>query len=305
MNLTIMTMNFPHTRSRALRATVCAGALWLLAACGGGGGDSLGNGTVVPRFEAASVDGVAGIKDRETGVVWAAQPGGSAGVAPTAQELLIIADLSEAVLSSTFNVVRNKLVQAAEPVVGAVGSAWVVDFGAQRSGRLSDAPLDPTAPFTQWRVLSRPTIGSGGFYDYDNGMASKGGLLWSTCSLGADYLKGTCVGTSKFFSLAQAKAEARSSRLGGYSDWRLPTKAELQALLSLGNSQKSLLPAPFATKDSLDTTLPLQYWTSSSSTATTPNNAWIVDFAVAGDLGGVELVFTSDSDMRLVRLVRP
>jgi Protein of unknown function (DUF1566) len=298
MNSMTMTKHFSQTSVRAFGAAVCASLALLLAACGGGGGGAPDE----PRFQSVTVGGVAGIKDNSTGIVWAAELDVDAGVVPTAQELLALADLGEATIAGPFNVVRNRLVQAVEPVVGSASSAWTVDFGAQRLGGLSDEPVDTQAPFAQWRILVRPPGGAGAFNDSADGTAYRNGLVWSICTVGAEYstLTGMCSGPGTFLSLADAQVAARNARFGGYSDWRLPTKAELQGLLSLGNTQRSLLPPPFADKDSLDTSMPLQYWT--SSTSTTPSGLWIVDFSVEQDWGGVELVPTGSR--ALVRLVR-
>jgi hypothetical protein len=294
----IMTMKFFYTGVQGLRAVACVGALSLMAACGGGGG---GSPPAEARFEATTIAGVAGIKDKETGIVWAAQLGGSAGVEPTAQELLVMADLGVDTLTREFNFVRNQYVRAAEPVLGYEDTnAWRVDFGVERLGGLSDEPAEN--PFAQWRILVRPPGGAGAFNDSADGTAYRNGLVWSICTVGAQYstITGLCSGAATFVSLADAQVAARDARLGGFSGWRLPTKAELQGLLSLGNTQRSLLPPPFAAKDSLDTSMPLQYWTSSSSS--TPSGSWIVDFSVEQDWGGVELV--PSSSRALVRLVR-
>ena len=310
MNLMTMTMNSFQTSARTFGAAVCTVASLLLAACGGGGG-AVPDG---PRFQATAVpvNGVKvdGIKDNSTGIVWAAQLGGSAGEEPTAQELLVMADLGADTLASTFNFVSNKLVRAGEPVQGSGGSAtWRVDFGAQRLGQLSNEPADN--PVAQWRILQRPQGSPGGFSDLFNGTAYRSGLIWSICTVGTQYDRwtGQCTGEATYHSLDQAQAEARKTRIGGYADWRLPTKAELQGMLSLGNTQGSLLPAPFANKDRLDTNLPLQYWTSSSSTASTPPKLWIVDFSFSFDRGGVFLIAPYESSPQdptraLVRLVR-
>lgn len=315
MNLMTMTMNSFQTSARTFGAAVCTVASLLLAACGGGGG-AVPDG---PRFQATAVpvNGVKvdGIKDNSTGIVWVAQLGGSAGEEPTAQELLVMADLGADTLASTFNFVSNKLVRAGEPVQGSGGSAtWRVDFGAQRLGQLSNEPADN--PVAQWRILQRPQGSPGDFYEIPtrSGTAYRSGLIWSICTVGTQYdaSTGRCTGPTGervYLSLAQAQAEARNARIGGYADWRLPTKAELQGILSLGNTQGSLLPAPFANKDRLDTNLPLQYWTSSSSTASTPAKLWIVDFSFSFDRGGVFLIAPYESSPQdptraLVRLVR-
>jgi hypothetical protein len=312
MNLMTMTMNSFQTSARVFGAAVCTIASLLLAACGGGGG-----GGVVPdgpRFQATVVPvngvNVDGIKDNSTGIVWAKQLGGSAGVEPTAQELLVMADLGAATLAREFSFVSNKLVRALEAVPGSKNSAtWRVDFGAQQLGELSNQPA--LNPIDQWRILQRPQGTSGEFYDSPDGTAYRSGLAWSICTVGARYVPSTgqCTGAPTYLSLDEAKAQAgaRSALPGEYGNWRLPTKAELQGLLSLGSTQGSLLPA-FAVKDNLDDldpAMPLQYWTSSSST----DKPWIVDFSLSFDRGGVFLIAPyeispQDPTRALVRLVR-
>ena len=79
--------------------------------------------------------------------------------------------------------------------------------------------------------------------------------------------------------------------LGGQSDWRLPTRAELDSLIDFGRSKPSLAPALFP-KTSLD-----RYWTSVQNPGA-PGEAWGVDFSIGYQ--SVELM----SNPRAVRCVR-
>jgi hypothetical protein len=298
---------FSLCRGRCLHAAVLLGALSILSACGGSGAVAEG-----PRFEATTLAGVSAIKDNATGVVWATQLGGAAGTAPTAQELLTVADLSTDVLTTHFSFLFNKRVQVAEPVVGDNTRAWVVDFrvdpaGVHRLGGLSDEAVpDAVNPISQWRVLQRPAsvlVPT----EVGDGYLVQRGLMWSLCSVGTSYIAGRCDGQPTALSLEDAKLVALRSQLLGFTDWRVPTKQELQSQLSLGNSQGSLLPGTFASKDVLSP--PLQYWTSSSYSFPSPNTPgttllkhWVVDFQLGLDLGGVELV--EPDLLSLVRLVR-
>lgn len=132
--------------------------------------------------------------------------------------------------------------------------------------------------------------------------------MWSLCTVGRNFVPAAganpaqCSGTESLLTKSGAEAAARASRLGGFSDWRLPTKQELQLLLALDSRTGSLLSVPIATLDVSGISIPLQYWTSSIYAATTPSSSWIVDFSVNNDLGGVELV--PANSMALVRLVR-
>lgn len=301
MNAT-MTSTSPSGWTRGLRAAACLAALALLAACGGGGG----GGVTPPRFESTTVGAVAGIRDNNTGYIWSAQLGEVSGAVPTASELLSMADLGADVISANFSFVSNKLVQAAEKPVGS-SDVWVVDFGSQQQGRLSNESPDPIQPFAQWQLLKRPNISRLVLVDQQDGSVVQGTLMWSACTAGTSFLvsTGKCSGTPQYMSRNEAELEAiRFNRIPfiGYNNWRLPTKQELQSLLSLDTSQQFLLPTPFTTLESLNPLNPLEYWTSSSYRFNTLTNPWLVNFSVAADWGGVE-----DADagaLALVRLVR-
>lgn len=288
--------------TRCLQAVIAVGALALLAACGGGGG---GGGSSAPRFERTTLGVVPAIRDNTTGIYWATQLNTTipSGVAPTAQELLTVADLGTDVLTSNFSFLLNQQVQAAEPVHGDNTRAWVVDFGVQRPGGLSDEATDINAPFAQWQVLQRPREADQ--LQRDGAVVLQGKLLWSACTLGTTMNRDLTQcdgGTPSFKTLADAKAAASSSRLQGFSDWRLPTKQELQGLLTLRDGQGTLLLPIFADVDQLG--VQLEYWTSSTQTFTgRPTTFWNVNFNFSvNDVGGVDDV-TTDS-MALVRLVR-
>jgi hypothetical protein len=103
-------------------------------------------------------------------------------------------------------------------------------------------------------------------------------------------------GTAFTDFLARLNGEVASSlaseQLGGHSDWRLPTSAELQTILdcSLG------LP-PCIVDPIFDPTAAAAHW-SSTSIATLPNFAWHVDFG-----NGIVMGFNKGVGFR-VRAVR-
>lgn len=295
--------------SRWLEVLAWSSVAAALAACGGGGG------AAPPRFQQISFDGQQAIRDNVTGYTWAANLDTTSGVIPTSVELLSVADLGKDLLQTNFSFLLNKQLRSSEPVGSDSTRAWVVDFrvnplGVHRLGGLSDEAVDASAPFSVWRVLGRgdiPMYQAGGVDDR-SGVAFQGNLMWSACSVGRTYVPASssgqaqCSGAAQFFSQTDAQQAARASRLGNFSDWRLPTKQELQLLLALESKTRSLLQTPFATLDVTDLSNPLQYWTSSTYSGTTPSSFWIVDFSLANDWGGVELV--PANSMALVRLVR-
>ncbi|MBF0202773.1 MAG: DUF1566 domain-containing protein [Desulfamplus sp.] len=83
-----------------------------------------------------------------------------------------------------------------------------------------------------------------------------------------------------------------SEKLGGFADWRMPTKQELNSILNLGRSNPAVDTTYFSN------TAPSYYWTA-NTVAAFPDNAWKVDFT-----DGVEYYHPKSSDGYHVRAVR-
>jgi hypothetical protein len=125
-----------------------------------------------------------------------------------------------------------------------------------------------------------------------------------------------CKGDPEAFEFNQVKDLAlklSNKGYGGYYDWRLPTKEELQKMLNLSNAKGSLLAAPFSDVES-DTLKgwsaknnPLEYWTSTEAPVERPDPTdpvvWVVNFDLGLDPGGVNTTNVSNVKA-LVRLVR-
>jgi len=247
---------------------------------------------------------VAGVRDNLTGQIWAAQAG-TTGDAPSALELLTLADAGVEALRPFFGFAVGEQVLAAESVPD---SQWVVDFGLQTAGRLSNEAVDPARPFVQLRLIKRADTFVG-VDDNGNGTANQGRLMWSLCTEGTNYniVTKRCDGTPLAMTLAQAKALAASSTRGNYTGWRLPTKQELQGLLRLGSGAATLLPDVMSAVDPVTGIQPLLYFTGSANTrAGLSDQPWAVDFSSGIDPGGVETISgdTTNPEYALVRLVR-
>lgn len=57
------------------------------------------------------------------------------------------------------------------------------------------------------------------------------GLIWDRCNLGQTWNDNTCIGEIKKYTLNEAINVAKATRLGGYSDWQLPTVLQLRTLI--------------------------------------------------------------------------
>jgi hypothetical protein len=135
--------------------------------------------------------------------------------------------------------------------------------------------------------------GEDGIEDLNNPRDLDNNYSWTSLADGDDTNPD---GTAFTDFLARLNGEVASSlaseQLGGHSDWRLPTSAELQTILdcSLG------LP-PCIVDPIFDPTAAAAHW-SSTSIATLPNFAWHVDFG-----NGIVMGFNKGVGFR-VRAVR-
>lgn len=118
------------------------------------------------------------------------------------------------------------------------------------------------------------------------------GLMWAQCSEGLTG-EGCETGSAAHLSWNQALTDAKNSRLGGHSDWRLPNVKELQSLVDYSRYSPSLDSTYFPSTPTVG------FWSSSSATAgNSGTSEWFVDFYHGGlrsDVG---------SDSAAVRLVR-
>jgi hypothetical protein len=110
------------------------------------------------------------------------------------------------------------------------------------------------------------------------------GLTWQRCSLGQTWQEGQgCAGSVQELNWRDAVKQGRSG-------WRLPTREELETLVSKACSP-SISPEAFPNVDPIK----LWYW---SSTQTDRDLAWLVQFGGGATFNGYQ---TSQNAVRLVR----
>lgn len=305
------------TRSayQCLRWLISALTLGLLLACGGGGG---GPSTPPSRFEAVTINGVAGVQDNTTGLVWARQLGPqglpSPSTLPAAKELLYFADSNKLLEDPLFSFLDSLRSEGQSPYVAVsesneTGTVWVVDL-FERPGRLTklNAGERVTTPpgLHDWYKLSGRSLEKSGLTQQSDGTVQSDGLLWQLCSAGARFSGGACVDQARAMTYQEAKAFAAQQASVG---WRLPSKQELQELMALtnGSTARSLMREPFNQLDAIANTTLLPYWT--GSLFSPDNSVWVVNFSARGNNGGINTVEVDvqDTDLEpraLVRLVR-
>ncbi len=231
-------------------------AVALLAGCGGGGGGSSGP---TPDFEFVSVSGVAGVRDNRTKMVWArtlGDPNLRGSRFPTAAELLrLVEGTDSAVFQSYFgSTVAAPPFRVSEPNYVDGPAVWTIDVsGVSARGAVSAAPAANTT--SAWYVL-QPGVATTSAVKYvqylnlgllwpESGWSGSA-LMWKMCAEGSawDNSSAKCTGSPGLYNATTAQVAvdaANTARFGGFSDWRLPTKQELQSLLKLDGFQRPLV----------------------------------------------------------------
>lgn len=120
-------------------------------------------------------------------------------------------------------------------------------------------------------------------------------LQWAQCALGQSWSRDFCTGQAQPFNWENARAAVeqvnRSGELGGYRDWRLPTREELETIV------EKCRQAPSINENVFPNTPWAGFWTSSTNTSEA-DQAWFVGFYY-----GLPFEYSRDSSYR-VRPVR-
>ena len=146
------------------------------------------------------------------------------------------------------------------------------------------------------------------------------GLMWMACTIGQNWTGGSCAGNAEEVLWAEAASIAEESSYGGYNDWRLPTREELNSIVycsngrmayGLGNEGKMAVKngvpqngkclgnfiKPTIDSNVFPNTVGSTYW-SYSRNAKATYNAWAVFFN-----GGYQFNYNT-TNLAYVRLVR-
>ncbi len=146
------------------------------------------------------------------------------------------------------------------------------------------------APFN----IAAPYTSSTDFIDNADGTVThkKTGLMWKRCAEGQNWSGSTCTGSAAGYDWYQATNLISSA--AGYSDWHLPTMAELVTIVEYQASKPAINTAIFP-----NTAQYAGFWSASTYTSI-PGNAWQIWFSDG-------FVYHSDKTWGYnnVRLVRP
>lgn len=102
-------------------------------------------------------------------------------------------------------------------------------------------------------------------------------LHWSRCAVGQQWNGSSCVGDASLLTWTEALAAARASTLGGFDDWRVPSRSELASIIEQRCFSPSINVAAFPA------TPPLGFFSATPHAESIAPGAdgsiWVVDFS--------------------------
>lgn len=125
----------------------------------------------------------------------------------------------------------------------------------------------------------------------------KTGLMWSRISIGQQWQDGHAKGEAKKMDWDEANQACEQLHLAGFSDWRLPSKAELESLMK-PNSSNYNAPDGVFTQPILQRVYEFGIYWSSSLLLSNKKYAWLVYFNYGYSH------YSNRSDLNYVRAVR-
>lgn len=140
--------------------------------------------------------------------------------------------------------------------------------------------IDATTPSSRFEVLTEGVVKD-----------TESKLIWMRCSVGQQFIEGTCSGTISKFTWQDALQQASQTNYAGYDDWRLPDKNELNSIVELSCDMPAINASVFPYTGTFS------YWTSSPYEYR-EGLIWTINFANGG-------VFASEGSEKVAfRLVR-
>ena len=212
---------------------------------------------------------------------------------------------------SIFGVTGSYDTESSNPITAGTVSTGKIGWvnGTKITGTLAPsslpAPLLKTGQTTCWdatgtAVACAGTGQDGNYlkgvtkaYTVSNGMVTdtNTGLMWKQCSEGQSLSANNCQGTGSSpawgattMLWAPAITTCEADTTGGYTDWRLPNRFELESIVNLQNVSPAIDTTTFPNTQSNN------YW-SSSTFAGSPANAWFVSFSTSNAGSGAKSSF--------------
>jgi hypothetical protein len=160
-------------------------------------------------------------------------------------------------------------------------SLWCLLFPAVvQAAQACSAELPVSAPEENFLVEQEGTV-----------YGKTTGLTWLRCSLGQSWNGQSCQGEATLLTWSQALKAADGNQFGGFSDWRLPNKNELESIIELSCSSPAI-------NEKLFPDTPSAFFWSASPYSGVSDGAWSVDFAYGALVASVK---TGQNYVRLVR----